>query len=106
MNPLSLLGSKAGMWLVGGLAGAVLLLGGWLYVSNLQHTNEALTTQVKAERLLREQQARNVIALGNEMQAERERAATSQSIKQEINATPSGTVPPDIRAALERLRNH
>ncbi|MDR3474495.1 MAG: hypothetical protein P4M09_22830 [Devosia sp.] len=106
MNLLPLLGSKVARWAIGGLAGALLLLAGWLYVSHLQHQNEALADQVKAERTLRIQQAKNAIALGDELKAAQDRAVLSQSIKQEVHASPSGPVPADIRAALERLRNH
>lgn len=95
-----------GRWALGGILAALVAGGGYLYVSHLQHTNETLRIQIsdlkKATELLNKSNA----ALGDELEAAQARADYYQTIKEKVNAAASGTVPADIRAALDGLRNH
>lgn len=81
-------------------------LGLWLYVSGLQSANADLKTSVRDLTAQRDQYARSMIVLGDELAAAEARAEFSASIKEEIYAIPPSEtgVPADIRAALERLR--
>lgn len=79
---------------------------GWLYVQGLQHERDKLLIQVddlkKATVILN----KNNAALGDELVAAQARAEFDQNLKEKVNAAASGTVPADIRAALDGLRNH
>lgn len=78
----------------------------WLFIQNLKADNAAL--QVKVEQLAAEkrQAERNSIALADQLVTVQARAVETSKIKEAIREAPSGPVPADIRAALERLRDH
>lgn len=87
-----------------GIAG-LLAFGGYLYVTHLQRDNAALRVQVEDYKRAAELLKKNIAALGDELAAAEARAEYYLTIKEAINASPSGDVPADIRTALERLRD-
>lgn len=100
-----LLNNPLGRWALGAWAAALLLLGAYLYVGHLNSTIDQLRVQnadLKQATILLN---RNADALADELAQAKARAAYYQSIKEAINESPSGSVPADIRTALERLRN-
>lgn len=80
--------------------------GGWLYVTGLQAENAKLTVKVEQLIVDKQQADRNALALADQLVTVQARAAASAEIKEAIREAPSGPVPADIRAALERLRDH
>ena len=101
-----LLSSSAGRWLLGGVVGLVLAAGGWLYVSHLQSEATLLRIQNADLKKAADILNRNNAALGDELDAAQARADYYQHLKEKVNASPSGSVPADIRAALDGLRDH
>jgi hypothetical protein len=101
---LPVLNSPLGRWLAGGAVAVLLALGAYTYVGHLNHTIDMLRVQnadLKQATIILN---RNADALADELAAAKARAAYYQSIKEAINESPSGSVPADIRTALERLR--
>lgn len=79
--------------------------GGWLYVTGLQATNARLQTQVSQLTADKQRAERNADALSIQLVAVETRARQTTQIKEAIREAPTGTVPADIRTALERLRD-
>jgi hypothetical protein len=76
-------------------------------VTGLQATNARLKTEVVQLQTANKRLTVNMEVLGMELKAAEARASTYQSIKEDIYAIPeTAGVPADIRAALERLRDH
>ncbi|SFZ81641.1 hypothetical protein SAMN02983003_0610 [Devosia enhydra] len=88
-----------------GAAALVLLACGWLYVSGLQDANARLKANLATQIEARQIAERNTKALSEQLEIERQRAEKTNHIKETINASPGGSVPADIRAALDGLRN-
>jgi hypothetical protein len=83
----------------------VLFALGWLYVTGLQDANVRLKADVAIQITARQSAERNTLALADQLATERLRVEQTTIIKETIHASPGGTVPADIRAALDGLRD-
>ena len=105
LNPLLLLTSPLARWLAGGAAALMLLAFGWLYVTGLQDANVRLKADVAIQIAARQSAERNTLAIADLLATERLRVEQTTLIKETIHASPGGSVPADIRAALDGLRD-